>query len=102
MSSIDHAQDQEGTRPGASFGGAFAPLNHRGDAISSAIDGTAGFGARLWRAIVHKVRERATINALSELDDRTLSDIGVPRSEIRHIAGRLAHDPHYDHRVAMY
>ena len=58
-----------------------------------------GFGARALRAVLAKLREKAAIEILSSLDDRTLRDIGVPRSEIHSIAGQMSENPGMNYRV---
>ena len=85
-----YGRDHKGT--GVPFAEVFAPFYSRGEAIVTAADGLFRFGARVIRAIAVKARERATIDALSDLDDRTLKDIGVSRSDIRYIARRTAVD----------
>jgi uncharacterized protein YjiS (DUF1127 family) len=40
----------------------------------------------LWMALVRRHRQRRTIAILESLDDRTLKDIGLYRSEIHSIA----------------
>jgi uncharacterized protein YjiS (DUF1127 family) len=47
-----------------------------------------GSARRLCRSIVHQLEERRAIAALAELDDRTLSDIGVRRAEIPQVVRR--------------
>ena len=47
----------------------------------------AGF-ARVWRALRREYRLHATIRTLSDLDDRTLSDIGLHRGQIAEIVRR--------------
>ena len=62
------------------------------------IDAMAGAVARAFAAAQAKMRERATIREISNLDDHILNDIGLPRSEIRAMARKLAENPGLDHR----
>ena len=50
--------------------------------------------------IEHLRRRRVTSEALSDLDDATLKDIGVQRSDIQFIAGRAA-DAKNDNRPTI-
>jgi uncharacterized protein YjiS (DUF1127 family) len=56
-----------------------------------AVLGAVGFGLRaLIGPIIRWERRRATLRALSALDDRMLADIGIQRNEIDQIVlGRL-------------
>jgi uncharacterized protein YjiS (DUF1127 family) len=66
---------------------------------SAAMEEAAGTVARIARAAVTRFRRdlamRATLAQLSALDDRTLSDIGLHRSELASIAmhGRFKRRP---------
>ena len=92
-----------GYRPHRSYTVPFAelvaPMNYVGEGIYTTVDAAAGFVVRALRAIRVKARENSAINILSGLDDRTLRDIGVPRSEIRSIAREMAENPGMDYRV---
>lgn len=48
----------------------------------------AGWGRRRWDTYRRQRRYRKTVGALSALDDRTLHDIGLERSEITSYASR--------------
>lgn len=56
---------------------------------------------RLVAAVVKPVtqwlRQRRTERTLSGLSDRQLRDIGIDRSEITAVSGRLAREPHKRH-----
>ena len=74
-------------------------------AASSAAKNAAdiGHGAtsairRLARAVRVAWRERTAAKTLSSLDDRTLKDIGVSRSEIPYLASRHANTDGIDYR----
>lgn len=62
-----------------------------GDSVfRRAVLGIVRFGGALIGPIVRWERRWATIRALSALDDRMLSDIGISRNEIEQLAlGRL-------------
>lgn len=77
-----------GYQPRRSFGSPFARV----------VDAAFGFVARSVRAARARARENSAISILSGLDDRTLRDIGVPRSEIRPIAQKMAENPGIDYR----
>lgn len=53
----------------------------------------------LWADLRRRHRERLTRKILEGLDDRTLHDIGIERSEIGSVVGTHAaeHRVHYDH-----
>lgn len=67
--------------------------------FSQAADAVFGFVARALRAARRSAREESAIGILSDLDDRTLRDIGIPRSEIPVVARKLAENPELDPRV---
>lgn len=67
--------------------------------FSQAADAVVGFVARAVRAARSRARENSAISILSDLDDRTLRDIGIPRSEIRPIAHKMSENPEIDYRV---
>ena len=73
---------------------AVAPV---GEGIYVAVEETARFVARVYRAVRTKVREHATVTALEGLDDWALRDIGVERSGIHHVACQVAGTRHYRH-----
>jgi uncharacterized protein YjiS (DUF1127 family) len=58
----------------------------RAEAFGRAVDRFAKAAGKVWRAVVAALRERSIAYDLSRLDDRTLRDIGVSRSEIPYIA----------------
>ena len=74
-------------------------------AASSAVTYAAEIGhratsavRRLASAVRASWRERAAAKTLSSLDDRTLKDIGVSRSEIPYLANRHANTAGIDYR----
>jgi len=52
------------------------------------------WGHRRWEAHRQQFRYRTTLRALNALDDRTLHDIGLERSEIPSYAARGGEDRH--------
>ena len=74
---------------------------HRSYAVPfvEAAETALGVIARAFRSTRAKARENSAIKILSGLDDRTLRDIGVPRSEIRSIARKMAENPGMDYRA---
>ncbi len=70
--------------------------------VSQAADAVVGLVARAFRATRARARENSAINILSGLDDRTLRDIGVPRSEIHPITRKMAENPGMDHRATYH
>lgn len=77
------------TNPGSGthvpFAGLFQPAEAIADAITQA-------GMAVVRAVetVHRgIAYRQTVRALSRLDERTLADIGIMRSEITDVAREL-------------
>jgi uncharacterized protein YjiS (DUF1127 family) len=82
----------------AHFADLVAPLNFVGEAVYTAVEAAAGLVGRAFRAAKAKARERSAVNSLSGLDDETLKDIGIGRSEIRYVARKLAADSGVDYR----
>jgi uncharacterized protein YjiS (DUF1127 family) len=65
--------------------------SHRDGVLRRAVPGCVRFlGRTLIGPVARWERRRATIRALSSLDDRMLADIGISRNEIRQVVlGRL-------------
>ena len=76
-----------------------APLTLFGEAIYGAVEAAARFVDRTFWSVRIRARSRGTIKQLSRLDDEILEDIGLPRSEIRAVARKLAETPGFDRRV---
>ena len=87
---------------GAKFRVPFAevtsPLHYTGEAIYSGFEAIATMFAKAFQSAARKARERKAISMLSELDDRTLADIGIHRSLILHVAKTTAANPGIDYR----
>jgi len=75
-----------------------SPLHYTGEAIYSGFEAAAQMLAKAFQAAARKMRERKAITVLSELDDRTLADIGIHRSLIHHVAKTTAANPGIDYR----
>ncbi len=58
----------------------------------------ATLAAAPFAAIARSVRVRRTVGQLAELDDRTLADIGLRRTQILSTASHLVDRPHLDPR----
>ena len=80
------------------FGHYVMPMIHVGEAVYSAVTEVAGLAGRIATSLSLKLRERASVQALSHLDDHLLADIGIHRSDIRYLARKVAKDPTFDHR----
>lgn len=68
------------------------PIQLVGQALSGAVGG-------LFAKLAVAYRERRAVTTLRGLDDRTLADIGIHRSGIRHIARKAAENPEIDYRT---
>jgi uncharacterized protein YjiS (DUF1127 family) len=99
MSTRSYANHRPDRRISVPFAEFVAPMSHIGEAVYTAIEGTAGLVGQAFRTAKVKARARKQVNVLSGLDDRTLKDIGVRRSEIRYVARKVAENPGLDYRV---
>ena len=98
MSYANH--DQSGMRPAPAvpFSEFTAPMAYIGEAVYTAVEMAAKGIAAAFRAVARVAQRHRTQSQLMTLDDRTLQDIGVSRSEIRYIARRVSEDAGYDFR----
>ena len=98
MSYADHPQHGMRPAPAVPFSEFTAPMEAVGQSVYVAGETVAKAIYSVFAAIARMVRQHRARNQLMALDDRTLQDIGVSRSEIRYIAQRVSDDPGYDHR----
>ena len=83
--------------PAVPFSEFTAPMMYIGEAIYGAFETAAKAVHSAFAWIVRKVRAYETVQHMSALDERTLQDIGVGRSEIRYVAQRAAESSRYDY-----
>ena len=76
-----------------------SPMNYMGEAICTGFDAVFRATGKAFHAVATKIRERRAIAELSELDDRTLADIGISRSLIHHVAKKVAENPGVNYRI---
>ena len=84
---------------GVPFAEFTAPFKTTGEAVYDAAASVGGAAVKVFKAAVAKYHEVQTVNALSELSERTLQDIGVHPSDIHFVAKKVAQDPNYNHRA---
>lgn len=99
MSYRNDAHYQMPHRINVPFAEFVAPITFVGETVYTAIEASAKAVGQAFRAAKVKVRERSAIATLAELDDLTLKDIGVRRSEIRFLARKVAENPGVDYRI---
>jgi uncharacterized protein YjiS (DUF1127 family) len=98
MSSTIHRQRNTDAAQPAHF---VAPFTLIGEAIYGAVEAVARFVDQAFWSVRIRARSRGTVHQLSRLDDEALEDIGLPRSEIRAAAHKLAENPSYVKRRAQ-
>lgn len=101
MRTSQQMQHRTGGSQAALFAELVAPLGFIGEAVYAGVAGVGRKFARTFRAIEVTVREHKAVACLSELDDRTLKDIGVQRSEIRYLAHRVARAKGIDYKTFL-
>ena len=98
MSYADHRGHGIRPTPAVPFSEFTAPMEFVGQSIYAAFEMAVKATTAAFSAVARKVRQHRAQNQLMALDNRTLQDIGVARSEIRYIARRVSEDAGYDHR----
>ena len=78
-----------------------APMLPVGDAVYTAFDAVYRTVANAAAAVGRHYRIRATVKAVSALEDHMLSDIGVHRSQIQGLANFVVDHPGADPRKAV-
>ena len=99
MSPASHVRYQTETPPFVAFVNYDAPASHVGDAILTGLGATVRPIVRRFKAFRVKIREAQAARTLARLDDRTLEDIGLRRSQIGHVARLVAENPGVDYRL---
>jgi uncharacterized protein YjiS (DUF1127 family) len=70
-----------------------------GDLIAGATRGIGAAVLRAWARYRQSRHARATYDALHQLDDRSLHDLGFAREEIRSVAAEMAGQAQYSRRL---
>ncbi len=70
-------------------------------AVQAAVQAAVAPLLGAYRAVRVRLRERAALKVLLSLDDATLIDIGIPPSQIRHLARLAAENPGLDQHHLM-
>jgi uncharacterized protein YjiS (DUF1127 family) len=94
----NYTTDRINAAPFASY---VAPMNVAGEAVYEAGSLFTRAVARIAAYAMTRVKERRTLAALADLDDRSLADIGISRSEIHAVARHTARYPDIDYRSSV-
>ena len=92
------SRHKESTAVGVPFYGVVAPVGYVGEAIYAAFDAIGRAFAATFEKARRTARIRATENALNQLDDRILADIGIRRGDIGFVATYVTDHPGRDPR----
>ena len=98
MSYANPNHGRMGQAPAVPFSEVTAPMEAVGQSVYTAIEMAAKAVYAGFTGVASMFRRHRAQSQLMALDDRTLQDIGVSRSEIRYIAKRVSEDTGYDHR----
>ena len=92
--------DSRSTLPEILGASALIQAGPSGDVVARTVDAVRHGLRSMLTGIDQLRRRRVTSEALGDLDDATLKDIGIQRSDIPYIAGRVA-DAHNDNRPTI-
>ena len=98
MSYARYAEHRVSEATHVPFGHFVTPFGFVGEAVYTAFEGMADIAKRAFDAFQAKAREREAVRALVRLDDRTLRDIGVHRTQIHNVVRRVTENPDTDYR----
>jgi len=98
MSYARYAEQRVGEATQVPFSHFVAPFGFVGDTVYGAFESLADITKRAFGAFQAKAHEREAVRTLIRLDDRTLRDIGVQRTEIRYVVRRATDNPEIDYR----
>lgn len=90
MSSASHVRYQTQMPPFVAF---VAPTFYVGEAIYSGFDAVARLIGRGFKAFRVKMRTVQTVDTLTRLDNHTLTDIGIHRSQIGRVTRLVSENP---------
>ncbi len=76
-----------------------APVASIGEAVYTAAESAIQAACRVYWSARVDARASRSIRTLSALEDHTLRDIGIRRSEIHNIARKMAENPGMEYRV---
>lgn len=92
--------DSRSTLPEILGASALIQAGPSGEAVARAVEAVRQGLRSVLTGIEHLRRRRVTSEALADLDDATLKDIGVQRNDIPFIAGRVS-EAHNDNRPTI-
>ena len=98
MSYASHSDSRSGSAHAVPFSEFTAPMMVIGESVYTAFEMASKAVYQGTSAIVRSWQRHRSESQLRALDDRTLQDIGVSRSEIRYLAKRVSEDPNFDFR----
>jgi len=99
MNHLSHAGHQPALQPHVPFVHSVAPIFYAGEAIYFALEVSGRLIGRGFAVVRTRVREAQAVATLKCLDDRTLNDIGIRRSQIGHVAHLVARNRGIDYRT---
>ncbi len=99
MSYANHHHSRLGPTPAVPFSELTAPVAVVAQGVQAAFETVARVVGAGVAAIARMRRRHQAQCQLMSLDDRTLRDIGISRSEIRYLARRAVDEPRADGRL---